>query len=113
MKNFRQSPPDAIDGIKIEKVHDLQVSKIFSVSSGQLKEVADIALPKSNVLQFMLEDGSKVSVRPSGTEPKIKFYFSVCERVSDGINDEELSRLVERCKGRLEKIEKSMVGLAD
>ena len=38
-------------------------------------------LPKSNVLQFLLEDGSKISVRPSGTEPKIKFYFSVKDRL--------------------------------
>ena len=43
----------------------------------QVGEVSDILLPKSNVLQFVLEDGSKISARPSGTEPKIKFYFSV------------------------------------
>jgi phosphoglucomutase len=40
-------------------------------------EIETIALPKSNVLQFLLEDRSKISARPSGTEPKIKFYFSV------------------------------------
>jgi len=40
-----------------------------------------IDLPKSNVLQFLLADGSKISVRPSGTEPKIKFYFSVSDKL--------------------------------
>ena len=41
----------------------------------------EITLPESNVLQFLLEDGSKISVRPSGTEPKIKFYFSVFDKL--------------------------------
>ena len=57
----------------------------------------DIDLPKSNVLQFILRDGSKISVRPSGTEPKIKFYFSVKEEL-DYVEDYEAvkARLEER-----------------
>ena len=59
-------------------IHDYleQLSK----ETGTGKET-EIRLPKSNVLQFLLEDGSKISIRPSGTEPKIKFYFSVKEQL--------------------------------
>jgi phosphoglucomutase len=49
----------------------------------QTGEKWDIQLPKSNVLQFILADGSKISARPSGTEPKIKFYFSVNTKLAD------------------------------
>ena len=56
------------------KIHDYQTSKTTLVAEN--KEV-EISLPKSNVIQFLLEDGSLVTARPSGTEPKIKFYFSV------------------------------------
>jgi len=44
-------------------------------------EEKPILLPESDVLQFFLEDGSRISIRPSGTEPKIKFYFGVCEKL--------------------------------
>jgi phosphoglucomutase len=57
----------------------------------QTGNVWDIELPKSNVLQFILEDGTKISARPSGTEPKIKFYFSVKTRLEsvDKFNETE------------------------
>ena len=74
MKNFRQNPPVTLGGSKVVKVMDYQTSIAKDIVTG-LEE--KIELPASNVLQFLTEDGGKVSVRPSGTEPKIKFYFGV------------------------------------
>jgi len=74
MKGFRENPPEEINGSKVTTIKDYQLSIEKDVLNGKDKR---IELPKSNVLQFFLEDGSKISMRPSGTEPKIKFYFSV------------------------------------
>ncbi len=74
MKNFRQNPPESLGGSKVIMIKDYQSSLSRDTITG-VEEVID--LPKSNVLQFFTEDGGKVSVRPSGTEPKIKFYFGV------------------------------------
>jgi len=73
MEDFRGNPPAAIDGSKVVKINDYLL-----LTSADLLTGKKIPLPleKSNVLQFFLEDGTKISVRPSGTEPKIKFYFS-------------------------------------
>lgn len=76
MATYRSNPPKTIAGINVLKVLDYKESKALDMVSGQ--ETA-IDMDKSNVLQFLLADGSKVSARPSGTEPKIKFYFSVNE----------------------------------
>ncbi len=74
MEKFRSSPPTEIAGKKIVRILDYKTSIEKSVINNA--EVA-ITLPKSDVIQFYLEDGTKISVRPSGTEPKIKFYISV------------------------------------
>ena len=74
MENFRKSPPDQIDGERIKTIDDLKVGIQYNCIDGKEKA---IALPKSDVLIFTTENGAKVAVRPSGTEPKIKFYFSV------------------------------------
>lgn len=74
MMNFRANPPKKLGGSQVVVVKDYQTSKEKNIATGQ---ITDIDLPKSNVLQFITEDGSIVSVRPSGTEPKIKFYCSV------------------------------------
>lgn len=74
MAGFRSNPPQTFAGSKVVEVMDYQSSKSKNLVSGV---ECDIDLPKSNVLQFVLEDGSKISARPSGTEPKIKFYISV------------------------------------
>ncbi|NVJ86144.1 MAG: phospho-sugar mutase [Algoriphagus sp.] len=74
MMDFRQNPPKSMNGIPVEKIVDVKEGKILDVASGK-KEVLD--LDSSNVMQFYLADGSKISARPSGTEPKIKYYFSV------------------------------------
>jgi phosphoglucomutase len=74
MEDFRNNPPKELGGIKVTQLLDYQKQVKTDLLTGQ---TSAITLPKSNVLQFILEDGSKISARPSGTEPKIKFYFSV------------------------------------
>lgn len=74
MERFRTTPPEKVNGSKVIRTIDYQLQQEKNLVSGTSKPVD---LPKSNVLQFFLEDGSKISARPSGTEPKIKFYFSV------------------------------------
>jgi phosphoglucomutase len=78
MAGFRQDPPETINDSRVVKIHDYQEQVTIDQTTGKS---IPIALPVSNVLQFILEDGSKISVRPSGTEPKIKFYFSVFEKL--------------------------------
>ncbi len=89
MGGYRNSPPVYIAGSAVEQLLDYDLRKGKNLVTG---EEWDIDLPKSNVLQFVLADGSKISARPSGTEPKIKFYFSVHEKLEnssayDQVND--------------------------
>lgn len=80
MKNFRENPPVEIAGSKVEVVKDfLQQTSLNRYT--ETKSVMD-DIPKSNVLIYYTEDGTKVCVRPSGTEPKIKFYISVKDQIS-------------------------------
>ena len=74
MENLRKSPPEQIGGLQIKTIEDFKVGLQYNCIDGK-KET--ITLPKSDVLIFTTEDGAKIAVRPSGTEPKIKFYFSV------------------------------------
>ncbi|WP_186756770.1 phospho-sugar mutase [Echinicola salinicaeni] len=78
MHGFRTNRPDTINGIKVTKVIDVLESKLYDIEKGTTEE---LELDKSNVIQFYLEDGSKISARPSGTEPKIKYYISVNEHL--------------------------------
>ena len=80
MEGYRQSPPSTINGTKVATLLDYELQKGTNLLTG---ETWKINLPKSNVLQFITEDGSKISARPSGTEPKIKFYFSVNTKLND------------------------------
>ena len=80
MKSFRTTPPETLGGFKIVKIIDYQESIESDFISGIKK---DINFPKSNVLQLYTEDGTKISMRPSGTEPKIKFYFSTHKKLID------------------------------
>jgi phosphoglucomutase len=82
MEEYRQNPPQALGGIAVEKVRDIQESMCTYPAEPGRKE--PVALPKSDVLQFYLKDGTIVSARPSGTEPKIKFYASCCCEVGAG-----------------------------
>jgi phosphoglucomutase len=74
MESYRNNPPKTINGSVVIEILDYEKQQTLNPQTG---ETGVIGLPKSNVLQFMLEDGSSISARPSGTEPKIKFYFSV------------------------------------
>ncbi len=74
MEGYRSNPPSAINGSAVTTLLDYQLQVGKNLQTG---ESWPIQLPKSNVLQFITADGSKISARPSGTEPKIKFYFSV------------------------------------
>jgi phosphoglucomutase len=80
MEGYRQSPPSTINGTKVATLLDYELQNGTNLLTG---ETWKINLPKSNVLQFITEDGSKISARPSGTEPKIKFYFSVNTKLND------------------------------
>ena len=74
MKGYRDNPPESIAGSKVVKFNDFRSGESKETMTGKVTKLdAEI----SNVLQFFLADGSKISVRPSGTEPKIKYYFSV------------------------------------
>ena len=74
MEGYRKQPPTEIAGSKVVTLLDYQLQLSTNLLTGAQTA---IQLPKSNVLQFVTEDGTKISARPSGTEPKIKFYFSV------------------------------------
>ncbi|WP_340372926.1 phospho-sugar mutase [Peribacillus sp. FSL E2-0218] len=74
LNQFRQNPPAQIAGSRVNTVEDYQSSKKVTLPSNAEEA---IELPKSNVLKYFLEDGTWVCLRPSGTEPKIKFYFGV------------------------------------
>ncbi|MDY0024776.1 MAG: phospho-sugar mutase [Lentimicrobium sp.] len=89
MADYRSNPPKEINGIKVVKIKDYLIQKEQHVSSGEVKP---IDLPKSDVLQFFLEGGSKITVRPSGTEPKIKFYFGVKGQLLDKAKFDEVNR---------------------
>lgn len=80
MESYRSNPPKMINGSPVVMLLDYELQKGRNLQTG---EEWTIALPKSNVLQFVLEDDSKISARPSGTEPKIKFYFSVNTTLPD------------------------------
>jgi phosphoglucomutase len=75
MRDFRSNPPKEIAGSKVKAIKDYDSLKMTDIDSGK---VSDLVMPAtSNVLQYFTEDGTKISVRPSGTEPKIKFYVEV------------------------------------
>lgn len=102
MQDFRQNPPKTIIGQKVVKIYDIdkQISKNILT-----KEESKLDIPQSNVLQYFLEDGSKVSVRPSGTEPKIKFYFGVKMNFNKG---EDFKALCQVALTKIDQIKKEL-----
>jgi phosphoglucomutase len=102
MEEFRANPPKTLSGSPVVELLDYQKQVKTNLQSGQTTE---IKLPKSNVLQFVTEDGSKVSARPSGTEPKIKFYFSVNTRL-ESIDKFEAART--KAKDKIQAIIQEM-----
>ncbi len=88
MADYRNAPPQSINNSKVVKLIDYQSSIEHDFINNTSKT---ILLPKSNVLQFILEDKTKITVRPSGTEPKIKFYFSVKEKLDNKDNYQKVN----------------------
>lgn len=97
MNGFRTNPPTQMNGIEVERIVDVKNSTITHLKTGK---VENLEMDKSNVMQFYLSDGSKISARPSGTEPKIKYYFSVSAPLSDPKDYRKVEgELVERLDG--------------
>jgi phosphoglucomutase len=101
MDKFRNQTPESFAGVRVAMVHDFQKSKTVDKIS-DLRY--DINLPKSNVLQFDLTDGTKITVRPSGTEPKIKFYVSVNDTLDSPQKYEEKKIELQARIGKILKI---------
>ncbi|MBS1621066.1 MAG: phospho-sugar mutase [Bacteroidetes bacterium] len=89
MDSFRKNPPGTINNSAVVQLLDYDLQKGKNLLNG---EEWKIELPKSNVLQFILEDGSSISARPSGTEPKIKFYFSVNTKLDNAADFEKINK---------------------
>ncbi len=102
MERFRENPPMLINDSKVVMIKDYQSGIAREIQTGT---ESNISLPKSNVLQFFLEDGSKISMRPSGTEPKIKFYFGVKAALNDLTDYEKVQA---ELQNKIEKIIESL-----
>jgi phosphoglucomutase len=97
MNQFRTNPPLEMNGSAVEKIYDVKNASIHYPKT-QKTEILD--LDKSNVMQFYLADGSKISARPSGTEPKIKYYFSVNTSLSNTDDYRKVEKvLLEKLEG--------------
>jgi phosphoglucomutase len=92
MEGYRTNPPAVIAGTRVVRTDDYLTLVSTNLVTGKKNS---LTLEKSNVLQFFLEDGTKISVRPSGTEPKIKFYFSAKTEMNDVTQFEDLWQKLE------------------
>lgn len=102
MENFRNNPPKELAGSPVKLIKDFKSLKQNCVKCGKIE---DINMPESaNVLQFFTEDGTKVSVRPSGTEPKIKFYVEVKGDFSSG----DYAKVDAEANAKVDAIKKSL-----
>jgi len=93
MIDLRENPVSEIDGQRVVCIEDYDNSTSKNMFTG---EIESISIPKSNVLIYYLEDGSKICARPSGTEPKIKFYFSVNAPLDKVENAKEVEKLLDQ-----------------
>lgn len=103
MKNYRSNPPMSLAGSKVMYIRDFQLLQELNVLTG-----AKFPIPfstTSNVLQYITEDGTKVSVRPSGTEPKIKFYVEVQSQMKDA---SEYKSCINTATGKVDQIKKDL-----
>lgn len=92
MEKFRNDPPDTINNSKIIRARDYSKGIELSMDTGNEYQ---IYFPKSNVLQFFTEDGTKITMRPSGTEPKIKFYIGVKQDIYENDDYQETAKKLE------------------
>lgn len=111
MQRLRHQPPRVIDGIAVAKLRDFDSGQELDLSRDTPQVQGQLTLPRSNVLQFILNDGTKVSVRPSGTEPKIKFYVSIRDPQGVGQRGAELNKIKARCQARAKRIEDIFVAM--
>ena len=102
MSDLREKAPKTLGGQRVLKIYDYKAQHSYNTET---KTSERIELPVSNVLQFITEDGSKVTVRPSGTEPKIKFYFSVCENILSEQTLEDVDKIL---KNRIAGLKKDL-----
>lgn len=100
LAKLREERPDSFCGIKVVQYRDYQESKSYNY---QTEEESNIELPESNVLQYRLEDNSVVTIRPSGTEPKLKIYFMV-ESDTAAEADDKLANLKSKFLGEVNEI---------
>ena len=105
LDTLRNDAPGDIGGVRVVRYRDLSVSKEWNRVSG---EELSVDLPKSNVLSYELENGSQILVRPSGTEPKIKFYFEVCEPCHSSDSFDDFRR---RGQSNLQELAKAMLSI--
>lgn len=97
LKNYREDPPKSLGGSPVIKIKDYKTRKAKNVQTG---ETQTIDLPGSNVLQFITQDESIVSVRPSGTEPKIKFYCSV----NTSLDEDDFDKVTLSLENKMDQI---------
>jgi phosphoglucomutase len=102
MMDYRQNPPTTIAGSPVVTIRDIKSGECRDLVKGT---VTHIDLPSSNVLQFFTADGCKVTVRPSGTEPKIKFYFGVKGNLDSSDDFDAANQALDQ---KIEDIKKSM-----
>src|SRR5690606_36001700 len=104
MARLRSNPPQILGGIHVAEIKDYAASESYNLKTGKRSV---INLPKSDVLQFITVDGDVISARPSGTEPKIKFYCSVKQPLSDRADFDRVSRELE------DRVDRIMKDIAD
>lgn len=104
MAGLRQNLPTKLGGIEVKEIRDYELSQTTDMKTGHKSE---ITLPKSDVLQFITVDGDVISARPSGTEPKIKFYCSVKGTLQDKSNYPSLQNILEE---KVDRMMKDIVG---
>lgn len=102
MARYRQYPPKTIGGKKVVSIKDYLISTEINLFTGK---TSAIDLPKSNVLQFITEGENIISVRPSGTEPKIKYYISVNAKIS---GNKQFSEMEQEIIGLISQISKNL-----
>ncbi|MDY3316099.1 phospho-sugar mutase [Riemerella anatipestifer] len=103
MTDFRNNPVTLLAGSKVVLVKDYQEQTAWNLNKNEKQPMTDI--PKSNVLIYYTEDGTKVAIRPSGTEPKIKFYFSALDKIE---SEKDFKSKIEILNEKIEIIKKDL-----
>jgi phosphoglucomutase len=105
MSNLRSKTPKKLGSYKVKKILDYQLGQSKNIISGEFTE---IKLPKSNVLQFIMENNDRITVRPSGTEPKIKYYFNVAGEPINLHDKNSYNIIAERLNERIKNYKTSI-----